>query len=127
MFEEFFFDGVPVEPGDRAQPAGDGGPGPAAGFHVAGEALDVGPPDLEQPQVLRLTPVGELAQVQRVSRTSQAGIASQEPGQRQPLCVLNTGSATAIAVDAGAVVAVIGYLPGRAETPEAGPAKPQRR
>ena len=30
---------------------------------------------------------------------------------------------TAIAADAGAVVVVIGYLPGRAETLEAGPAK----
>jgi hypothetical protein len=77
MFEQFLFDGVPTGPGDRAQAAGDGGTGPAAGFHVPGEALDVGPPDLEQPQVLQLTPGGELAQVQRVSLTSQAGIASQ--------------------------------------------------
>jgi hypothetical protein len=40
--EKFFLDGVAVEPGDGAQPAGDGGPGPAAGFQVAGEQLDVG-------------------------------------------------------------------------------------
>jgi hypothetical protein len=36
---------------------------------------------------------------------------------------VNTGPATAIAVDAEDVVVVIGYLPGSAETPEAGPAK----
>jgi hypothetical protein len=36
MLEEFFLDSVPVEPGDGAQPPGDGGPGPAAGFQVAG-------------------------------------------------------------------------------------------
>ena len=52
MVEEFFLDGVPVEPGDGAQPAGDGGPGPAAGFQVAGEALDVGAAGLEQAQVV---------------------------------------------------------------------------
>jgi hypothetical protein len=37
--------------------------------------------------------------------------------------VLKTGSVTVIAVDVDVVVVVIGYLPGRAETPEAGPAK----
>jgi hypothetical protein len=36
---------------------------------------------------------------------------------------VNTGSATATAVDVEDVVVVIGYLPGWAETPEAGPAK----
>jgi hypothetical protein len=54
MFEEFFFDGVPVEPGDGAQPPGDGGPGPAADFQVAGEALDVAAARLEQAQVAEL-------------------------------------------------------------------------
>ena len=48
MFQVFFLDGVPVEPGDGAQPPGDGGPGPAAGFQVAGEAFDVGAADGEQ-------------------------------------------------------------------------------
>ena len=42
MIQEFFLDGIPVEPSDRAQAAGDGGPGPSAGFQVPGEALDVG-------------------------------------------------------------------------------------
>ena len=37
MLEELFFDGVLVEPGDGAQPPGDGGPGAAAGFQFAGE------------------------------------------------------------------------------------------
>jgi len=44
MVEEFLFDGVPVEPGDGAQAAGDGGPGAAAGFQIAGEGLDVRAP-----------------------------------------------------------------------------------
>jgi hypothetical protein len=87
MVGEFFLDGVPVEPGDGAQAAGDGGPGPAAGFHIPGEALEVGPPDLEQPQVTLLAPGRVLAQVQRVSLTGQAGIASQEPGQCQSFLV----------------------------------------
>jgi hypothetical protein len=40
--------------------------------------------------------------------------------------VLNTGSVTAIAVDLGAVVVVIGYLPGRAETRRLGQPRPQQ-
>jgi len=47
MVEQFFLDGVPIEPGDGAQAAGDGGPGAAAGFQVAGEALDAGAAGLE--------------------------------------------------------------------------------
>ncbi len=78
MIEQVFLDGVPVEPGDGAQAAGDGGPGPAAGFQVAGEALDVGPPGSEQAQVAQLAPGGELAQVQGVGLTGQAG----RPGTR---------------------------------------------
>ena len=85
MLEQAFLDGVPVEPGDRAQPAGDSGPGPAAGLQVAGETLDVGPPGLEQAQVVLLAPSSELPQVQRVGLPRQAGIAGQEPGERQSL------------------------------------------
>ena len=111
MFEEFFLDGVPVEASDGAQPPGDGSPGPATGFQVAGEALDVGAARLEQAQVAELAPAGVLPQVQGVGLTGQAGITGQEPGQR-PLLGLNTGSATATAVDVDEVVVVIGYLPG---------------
>jgi len=42
MLKKLFFDGVPVEPGDGAQPPGDGGPGAAGCFQVAGEAFDIG-------------------------------------------------------------------------------------
>ena len=48
VVEEFFLDGVAVEPGHRAQAAGDRGPGPAAGFEVAGEGLDVRAAGAEQ-------------------------------------------------------------------------------
>ena len=61
MIQQVFLDGVPVEPGDRAQPTGDGGPGAAAGFRIAGETFDAGPADLEQPLVALLAPGGELA------------------------------------------------------------------
>src|SRR4249920_2449274 len=50
MAEEFFLDGVAVEPRDGAEPACDSGPGSAAGFEVAGEALDVRAAGLEQAQ-----------------------------------------------------------------------------
>jgi hypothetical protein len=41
VLQEFFFDRVFVEPGDRAQPPGDGGASAAACFQLAGEGLDV--------------------------------------------------------------------------------------
>jgi hypothetical protein len=47
VVEQVFLDGVPVEPADGARPPGDGGPGAAAGFQVAGEAFDVGAAGLE--------------------------------------------------------------------------------
>jgi hypothetical protein len=85
VIKKLFLDGVPVEPRDGAQPAGDGGPGPAAGLHVAGEALDIRTAGLEQAQVPLLAPAGVLAQVQGIRITGQAGVTGQEPGQRQLL------------------------------------------
>src|ERR1035441_6314670 len=85
VIEEFFFDRVPVEAGHGAQPAGDGGPGAAAGFQVAGEAFDVGAAGTEQAQVMLLAPAGVLAQVQLISLAGQAAVSGQESGERQPL------------------------------------------
>jgi hypothetical protein len=48
VLEEFLLDGVLVEPGDGAQPPGDGGAGPAARFQLTGEGLDVGAADRER-------------------------------------------------------------------------------
>src|SRR5205809_4595162 len=62
VIEEFFLDGVSVEPGDGTQPPGDGGPGAAAGFQVTGEALDIRAACLEQAHLVLLAPAGELAQ-----------------------------------------------------------------
>ena len=56
MVEEFLFDGVFVEARDGAQAAGDGGPGPVAGFQVASKALDVGAAGLEQADVMLVAP-----------------------------------------------------------------------
>jgi hypothetical protein len=54
VFEQVFLDGVAVEPGDRAQPAGDGRAGAAGGFHVPAEAFAIGALRSEQVQpVLR--------------------------------------------------------------------------
>ena len=47
----------------RAQAARDDGPGPAAGFQIAGKALDVGTSGPEQAQVAHLAPGGELPQI----------------------------------------------------------------
>jgi hypothetical protein len=61
VIEQVFFDGVPVEPGDGAQPAGDSGPGPAVGFQVTGEELDVGAAGLEQAELMNSTDVIQTA------------------------------------------------------------------
>ena len=50
VLKEFFPDCVPAEPGDDAQPPGDGGTGTALGPQVPGEDLDVSTPDPEQGQ-----------------------------------------------------------------------------
>jgi hypothetical protein len=47
MLEEFFFDRVPAEPGDGAQPAGDGDASASLGFQVPDEAFVVGAADGE--------------------------------------------------------------------------------
>lgn len=80
VIEEFFFDGVAVETGDGGQPPGDGGPGPAAGLEVAGEAFDVGAPGTEQLDVVLMAPAGVLAQIQLVRLAGQAAVAREEAG-----------------------------------------------
>ena len=85
VVEEFFLDGVLVEPGDGAQPPGHGGAGPAAGFQFAGEGLDVGAADREQRQRPGAAPAGELAQVEGVGLAGQAAVPGQVPGEREPL------------------------------------------
>ncbi len=81
VIQEFFLDGVLVESGDGAQPAGDGGAGAASCFQLPGEALDVGAADGEQVQGIGAAPGGELAQVQRPGLASQASVPGQEPGE----------------------------------------------
>jgi len=61
VIQEVFLHGVLAEPGDGAQPPGDGRPGPAPGFQLSGEALDVGAADGEQVQGVGAAPGGELA------------------------------------------------------------------
>ena len=80
VVEEFFLDGVAVEPSHRAQAPGNGGPGPPAGFQVAGEELDISAPGLEEAQLVLLAPAGELAQVQFVRLPGQAAVPGQETG-----------------------------------------------
>jgi hypothetical protein len=46
VIQQFLLGGVLGEPGDSAQSAGDGGPGPA-GFQIPAETLDVGAAGLE--------------------------------------------------------------------------------
>jgi len=98
--------GVAVEPGDRGQPSGDGGPGPAQLLEVAGEALDVGTADIEQAQVAALAPGDELAQVEGVGVTGQSSVAAKKPVRANRSASLNRLSATTTVVD-GTVVATV--------------------
>jgi hypothetical protein len=50
------------------------------GLEVAGEQLDVGAADGEQPQLPLAAPGGELAQVQGVGLPGLAGVTGQESG-----------------------------------------------
>jgi hypothetical protein len=61
VIEELFLDGVAVEPGDRAEPPGDGRPSAAAGLQVTGEAPDVRAAGGERPDLALLTPGRVLA------------------------------------------------------------------
>ena len=48
VVENLFLDRVLIEPGDGAQPPGDGGAGPPAGLQFASEGLDIRTADGEQ-------------------------------------------------------------------------------
>jgi hypothetical protein len=87
VVEELFLDGVAVEPGDRGQAAGDGGPCPAPSFELAGEGLDVRAAHREQRQGPGPAPPGELTQVQRVGLAGQAAVSGQVAGEGEPLGV----------------------------------------
>jgi hypothetical protein len=69
VVDETFLLGVAVEPGDRAQPARDRGAGATVGFEITGEAFDVDPVRLEQPEVVLCAPVAVLAEVRGVGLT----------------------------------------------------------
>src|SRR3954454_9833173 len=85
MLEQLLLDRVAVEAGGRAQSAGNGRPGPATGFHVAAEALDVRA-CLEEVQPALLARSGEHAQME-VGVARQAAVAGEEPDERGPLDV----------------------------------------
>jgi len=120
MVEEFLLDGVPVEPGNGGQPPGDGGPGPASGFQVAGEALDAGAADREQGHGSGAAPGRELAQVQGVRLAGQAAVSRQVPGEGEPFGIgegrLDRGERGGWGGSGHRAP------PGRAETRETGPA-----
>jgi hypothetical protein len=78
VIEEFFFDGIAVEPGDGGQPPGDGGPGSATRFQVADETFDVSAPGTEKADVVLMAPAGVLTQIQLIGLAGQAAVASQE-------------------------------------------------
>ena len=82
MLKQLFLHRVLVEPGDRAQPPGDGRPGPAAAFQIASEAFNVSAAGLEQAQVVLLAPGRVLAQIQRIRLAGQAGVAAKTQPRR---------------------------------------------
>jgi hypothetical protein len=89
--EEFFLDGVFVEPGDGGQPPGDRGAGPAPGFQVPGKGFDLRAADGEQGQRPGPAPGCELAQVQGLGLAGQAAVSGQEPGEGDPFGIGEDG------------------------------------
>ena len=87
VIQEFLLDRVLVEPGDGAQPAGEGRAGAAPGLEFSGEAFDVGAADREQRQGAGAAPGGELAQVESVGLAGQAAVSGQVPGEGEPFGV----------------------------------------
>jgi hypothetical protein len=77
--------GGAIEAGHGAQPSGDGGPRPAQGLEVAGEALDVGASRTEHREVMFGAPGDVLPQVEGVGIAGEAAVAGQETRQRQLL------------------------------------------
>jgi len=110
MLEEFFLDGVAVEPCDGAQAAGDGGPGAAAGFQIAGEELDVRAAGLEQAELVLLAPAGELAQVQLVGLAGQPAAGGEDPAKASRSVLVNMSVTGTRAADG--VVVAMGHLRG---------------
>ena len=62
--DQAFLLGVAVEPGHRAQPAGDRGRRLSSGFELSCVGLDVGASDIEQIQLVLVAECEELAKVQ---------------------------------------------------------------
>ena len=125
MTGEFLPGRVPAEPGNGAQPPGDGGPGAAAGFQITGVTPDAGAAGTGQAQLMLLAPAGELPQVQLVRLAGQPAVPGEEPSQCQPLRVREDGRDRD--QSSGRVVVAIRHLPGaQAETPKLGQPRPQQ-
>jgi hypothetical protein len=106
MLQQFLFHRVTVEPGHRAQPTGDSGPGPAAGFQVAGEAFDVGAAGLEKAQMVLLAPGRVLAKIQLVGWRVSPLYPARNPANASRSVLVNTGvTGTSTAAE---VVALMG-------------------
>jgi hypothetical protein len=91
VVQDFFFNRVLVEPGDGAQPPGDGRPSATPGFQLPGEALDVGAADGEQAQAAGPARGGELAQVERVRLAGKPAVSGQVAGEGEPFGIGERG------------------------------------
>jgi hypothetical protein len=93
VIKQFFLDGVLVEPGDGAQPPGDGGPGAAAGLQVAGEALDVGAARLEQADVIwrRSNAYASRGRAEAREGWARRGPSDDDSPHRQPAQMITQG------------------------------------
>jgi hypothetical protein len=124
MLQEFFFDRVPVEPGDGTQPPRHRGTCPALGFEFPSEAFDVGAAGGEQVQAAGAAPGGELAQVECVGLLARPRYPARNPARASRSGSVKAGWIVASAVDGVAVV--IGHLPAGLEPGQLGLIRPQR-
>jgi hypothetical protein len=110
MLEEFFFDGVPVEPGDGAEPPGDGCPGPAPGLQLPGEGLDVGAADGNRARERARHQVVNWRRSSAYASLVKPQYPARNPARASRSAPVKAGWIMTSAVD-GAVVVVIGHLP----------------
>ena len=113
MLQELFFDRVLVEPGDGAQPPGDGRAGPALEFEFPGEGLDVGAADGDSATERARHQLANWRRSRALASRVRPRYPARNPARANRSASVKAGWIVASAVDGAAVV--IGHLPARLE------------
>ena len=80
--EEFFFDAVPVETGNRREASGDRRTRRIVVFEPTGEQLDMGATHIKQLDLLAVAPIDVKAEILLIRQSGVPRVARQEPTKR---------------------------------------------